>query len=155
MNFDFNNVSPVFTFLICDVKAQRPNVKKKKRQVPFYGFQSLPLGFYFFKSFVDIKKLSCIRNGITSVCFALSSLNERWLVHVNRCKGCRSFKVRVWWTGQGYPALIMFSRQFFGQLAPTSLQFMVLFKCFLFQSMGSIKEASRPCTFLWPKLHGI
>lgn len=32
MNFDFNNVSPVFTFLICDVKAQRTNVKKKKKK---------------------------------------------------------------------------------------------------------------------------
>lgn len=112
MNFDFNNVSPVFTFLICDVKAQRPNVWKKKpnRQVPFYGFQSLLLGFCFFKSFVDIKRLSCIRSGITSVCFALSLLKEHWLVHVNRCKSYRSFKLKVWWTGQGYTAGIMCSR---------------------------------------------
>lgn len=153
MNFIFNNVSPIFTFLICDMKAQRPNVKKKKkRQVPFYGFQSLPLGFCFFKYFVDIKKLSCIRNGITSVCFALSLLKGH-LVHVNRYGSCRSFWLKVWWTGQGYPAWIMFSRQFFQQLAPTSLQFMVLFKSFLFPSTVNIKEASRPCTFLWPKLH--
>lgn len=106
-----------------------------------FRISELTFRVLFFRSFVDIKRLSCIRNGITSVCFALSSRKENWLVYVNRCKSCRSLRWKVWWTLVRVNAAgIMFSRQFFEQFAPIGLQFMVLFKSFPFQRMVNIKR---------------